>query len=169
MDRGPHVFQPLAVICFYPREIKFFKKKRRKKCVKRNRQSSLLNYERFSDINQAIWVVSRILAIMKNKSFSGGKTTSVSAQLLLDADNLIVKDAQNIMQEELVKTDQKGKKGGRYATLNPVLSKNGHRGRDATLAKFREKYWVRQGSKLARKGVQNCQLCKYDKQSFYSK
>jgi hypothetical protein len=34
----------------------------------------LLNYERFSDINHAIWVIARILAILRNKSFSGGKT-----------------------------------------------------------------------------------------------
>ena len=87
--------------------------------------SPLLNYERFSDINQAICVVARILAILKNKSFSGGNTTSVSAQRLLDAENFIVKAAQKTMQEELVKTDQKRRKGGRYATLNPVLSKNG--------------------------------------------
>ena len=38
--------------------------------------------------------------------------------------------------------------------------RHGHRGRDATLAKFREKYWVPQGSKLARKVTHNCQLCK---------
>jgi hypothetical protein len=31
----------------------------------------LLNYERFSDVNQAIWVVARILAILRNKSFNG--------------------------------------------------------------------------------------------------
>ena len=36
----------------------------------------------------------------------------------------------------------------------------GHTGRDATLAKFREKHWVPQGRKLAQKVKQNCQLCK---------
>ncbi|CAB3987548.1 Hypothetical predicted protein [Paramuricea clavata] len=53
----------------------------------------LLNYERFSDINHVICVIARILAILRNKSFSGGKTMSVSAQLLRDAKNLIVKDS----------------------------------------------------------------------------
>jgi hypothetical protein len=65
----------------------------------------LLNYERFSDVNQAIWVVARILAILRNKSFNGGKTMSASAQLLRHAENLIVEDAQKKMNEELAKTD----------------------------------------------------------------
>ena len=149
----------------------------------------LLNYERFSVINQAIWIIARILAILKNKFYSGGKTTSVSVQLLLDAENFKAKGTQKTMQEKLVKTDQKRRKGGRYATLNPVLRKNGlclfggrlkqcnpmtldsslpkllpssHRATRllAIPAKFRAKYWVSQGSKLARKVVQNCQLCK---------
>ena len=50
---------------------------------------------------------------------------SVSAQLLRDAENFIAKDAQKTMKEESGKTDQKGRKGGQYATLNPVLSENG--------------------------------------------
>jgi hypothetical protein len=81
----------------------------------------LLNYERCSDVNQAVWVVARILATLQNKSFNGCKTMSV--QLLRDAENLIVKDAQKTMNEEIVKTDQKGRKGGYYATLFPVLIK----------------------------------------------
>ena len=36
----------------------------------------------------------------------------------------------------------------------------GHRGRDATLARFRMHYWTPQGSKLARLVKKNCQLCK---------
>ena len=63
--------------------------------------SPLLNYERLSDINQAIWIIARILAILKNKSYSGGKTTSVSAQLLLDAENFKVKGTQKTMQEKI--------------------------------------------------------------------
>ena len=38
--------------------------------------------------------------------------------------------------------------------------KGGHRGRDATLARFRMYFWVPQGSKLAKAIKQNCQLCK---------
>ena len=35
-----------------------------------------------------------------------------------------------------------------------------HRGRDPTLARFREKYWVAHGSKLAQSVKSKCQLCK---------
>ena len=38
--------------------------------------------------------------------------------------------------------------------------RQGHRGRDGTLAKFREMYWVPRGSKLAQTVKYNCQLCK---------
>ncbi|XP_048579702.1 uncharacterized protein LOC125560998 [Nematostella vectensis] len=36
----------------------------------------------------------------------------------------------------------------------------GHRGRDATLARFRQYYWVPHGGKLAMSVRKNCQLCK---------
>ena len=35
-----------------------------------------------------------------------------------------------------------------------------HRGRDATLARFRHTYWITQGSKIAKKVVNDCQLCR---------
>ena len=38
-----------------------------------------------------------------------------------------------------------------------------HRGRDATLARFRQKYWAPQGSKIASSVVTNCQRCKLKK------
>ena len=38
--------------------------------------------------------------------------------------------------------------------------RSGHRGRNGTLAKFREKFWVTNGSKLAWKTKTSCQLCK---------
>ena len=143
---------------------------------------SLVDYGRFSDIDKAIWVVARILGILQKKSFRGGGTMAVSPELLRAAETFIVKDAQKSMKEELSKTDTKGRKGGRYATLSPVLSetgvwlvgrhlnqhnpmtldsflpkllpyssrvtrllmrrahRRGHRGRDGTLAKFREMY-----------------------------
>ena len=37
---------------------------------------------------------------------------------------------------------------------------SGHRGRDATLARFRQRYWVPQGSKLAQSVKSKCQMCK---------
>ena len=38
--------------------------------------------------------------------------------------------------------------------------KNGHRGRNGTLAKFRESFWTPNGSKLAWQAKNKCQLCK---------
>ena len=38
--------------------------------------------------------------------------------------------------------------------------RTGHRGRDATLARFREKFWIVQGGKLAAAIVNNCRKCK---------
>ena len=125
---------------------------------------------------------------------------SVTPEMLRATETFIVKDTQKVMKEELSKTDKKGRKGGLYATLSPVLGANGvwlvgkcliqlnpmtldsslqmllpypsrvtyllmrrahcqgHRGRNGTLAKFREMYWVPQGSKLAQKVKHNCQL-----------
>lgn len=39
----------------------------------------------------------------------------------------------------------------------------GHRGRDSTLARFRQKFWIPQGSKIASSTVENCQMCKVKK------
>jgi len=36
---------------------------------------------------------------------------------------------------------------------------SGHRGRDATLARFRHEYWITQGAKVARSITNSCQLC----------
>ena len=50
---------------------------------------------------------------------------SVTPEMLRFAETFIVKDTQRVMKEELSKADEKGRKGGRYATLSPVLSENG--------------------------------------------
>ena len=41
-----------------------------------------------------------------------------------------------------------------------------HRGRDATLARFRQLYWVTQGSKLAQSIKSKCQMCKLREAKF---
>ena len=83
---------------------------------------SLLSYGRFSDIDKAIRVVARILGILYKKSFRGERTMTVTPELLCAAETFIVKDTQKLMKEELSKTDTKGRKGSRYATLNPVVN-----------------------------------------------
>ena len=45
----------------------------------------------------------------------------MSGQDLKEADDLIVKDTQKALQGEMMKTDRKGSKGGRFSRLRPVL------------------------------------------------
>ena len=45
---------------------------------------------------------------------------------------------------------------------------SGHRGRDATLSRFRQRYWVPQGSKLAQSVKSRCQKCKLREAKFQS-
>lgn len=111
--------------------------------------------------------------------------------------------AQKGLDEEIQKKDTKGRRGGRYKSLNPRKDQHGyyvvgrrlevenpmtpdaalqrllpthhqltrllmdrahreggHRGRDATLARFRQQYWTAYGSKIAQSTKSKCQLCK---------
>ena len=164
---------------------------------------SFIDYEKFSNVDRIIWVIARILSIAKHKSFRGGNIMYVTPQLVQRAEDLVVKDVQETLKDELTKIDHKGRTGGRYASLNPgkgesghfvvgqrLKSRNpmtpdaslqkllptrhpvtrlfmkrahkdcGHRGRDPTLARFRQKYWIAQGSKIAQSIKSKCQLCK---------
>ncbi|CAB4042915.1 Hypothetical predicted protein, partial [Paramuricea clavata] len=148
-----------------------------------------------------------LLNIAKKNSFKGGRTLSISVKQLQEAENFIVKEVQKSFESELTKTDRKGRKGGRFACLNPVQDESGlwvvgqrlknknsmtvdsslqkllpyrhvsrlfmqrahtsgHRGRDATLARFRQLYWVIQGSKLAQSIKSKCQMCKLREAKF---
>jgi hypothetical protein len=62
----------------------------------------------------------------KRKSFKGGNTSSISHQLLQEAENFLVKDIQKELENEVEKTDRKGRKGGRYASLNPGKDEDGY-------------------------------------------
>ena len=44
--------------------------------------------------------------------------------------------------------------------MDRAHKESGHRGRDRTLAQFRQKYWVAQGSKVAQSSKSKCQMCK---------
>ncbi|CAB4033995.1 Hypothetical predicted protein [Paramuricea clavata] len=139
----------------------------------------------------------------KKEPLSGEK----KVHQLQEAENFIVKEVQKSFESELTKTDRKGRKGGRFACLNPVQDESGlwvvgqrlknknsmtvdsslqkllpyrhvsrlfmqrahtsgHRGRDATLARFRQLYWVIQGSKLAQSIKSKCQMCKLREAKF---
>lgn len=162
----------------------------------------LIEYKTFSNTTKVIWIIARLHSIGRRKTFRSGSTASISVQQLQDAENFIVKDVQRSLQDELMKSDRKGRKGGHYAGLNPILDEvgfwvvvprlknnnpmthnsslqkllptrhqvtrlmmrrdyeSGHRGRNATLARFRQLNWVIQGSKLAQFVKSKCQMCK---------
>ncbi|CAB4040336.1 Hypothetical predicted protein [Paramuricea clavata] len=61
-------------------------------------EALLIDYERFSSINKAIWVVARFLNIAKKKSFKGGRTLSISVKQLQEAENFIVKEVQKSIE-----------------------------------------------------------------------
>ncbi|CAB4008383.1 Hypothetical predicted protein [Paramuricea clavata] len=151
-----------------------------------------IDYKKSSDVDRIIWMVAKILSMARHKLFRGGSTLHITSQLLKEAEDLVVKDVQKELKDEIEKTDQKGRKGGRYASLNPGKDEHGyyvvgqrlknnnpmtpdaslqkllpthhpvtrlfmerahkqcvHRGRDSTLARSRQKYWIAQGSKIA--------------------
>ena len=156
----------------------------------------LIYYKKFSDITKIIWIISRLQSIASRKTFHGGSTESISVQQLQDTENVVVKEVQRRLQDELMKTDRKGRTCDHYAGLNPILDEDGlwvvgprlknnkpmtldsyfkkllptrhkvtrlmmrcayesgHRMCNGTLARFRQLYWVVQGSKLAQSKVQ---------------
>ena len=67
----------------------------------------LIDYKKFSNIIKIIWVISRLQSIARRKAFRGGSTASISVQQLRDAENVVVKDVQRSLQDEL--TDRKGR------------------------------------------------------------
>jgi hypothetical protein len=71
-------------------------------------------------------MVARILSMARHKSFRGGSTLHITSQLLKEAEDLVVKDVQKELKDEIEKTDQKGRKGGRYASLNPGKDEHGY-------------------------------------------
>jgi hypothetical protein len=64
----------------------------------------------------------------KRKSFKGGNTSSISPQLLQEAENVLVKNIQKELENEVEKSDRKGRKGGagRYVSLNPGKDEDGY-------------------------------------------
>ena len=81
-----------------------------------NSKLPFIDYAKFSNIDKITWVIARILSVAKHKSLRGGNTLNITPQLLEEAEDFIVKDVQKTLEEEMAKTDHKGRKGGRYAS-----------------------------------------------------
>ena len=85
----------------------------------------LIDYGRFSSFESIVWVVARLRNIMKYKSFSGGQGQKCNPDDLRKAELIVISDIQGSMKDELNKKNKKGKCGGRYANLRPVLNDEG--------------------------------------------
>lgn len=86
---------------------------------------TLIDYERFSNINKVIWVVAMLKNIVRNKTFSAGSANLVTPQHLKEAEDFIVMEAQKSIERELKKCNSKKGNGGNFAKLKPVKTVNG--------------------------------------------
>ena len=166
------------------------------------REDRIIDLGRFSRMARVRLVLARVLGILKAKSFRGGRTEYLTPDVMIQAETLLVKEAQVKLYKPQVPSTEIQKLEDRYKSLNPSTDgegvvrvgarmtrynpmtgsqspqallpvkspltrmimkeshERGHCGRDATLAKFREKYWTPHGDKLARSVKFHCQLCK---------
>ena len=163
-------------------------------------QESAIRYVEFSDYRRLVRVIARVLNVLNKQNVR----KELSIEMLEKAEKVLIKDAQRELHEECSKIDRRGRQGGRYYRLKPVLIEGYwkigtrlefnpmvpendpqyllpshhsltkllmlqahreaiHKSRDTTLARFRQRFWTLQGSKLAASVANNCQLCKLKK------
>ena len=162
--------------------------------AKGGHKEEILDYSRVSNINTAIRVIARLLCIAEHKTFKGGSSINVKPQVMMRAEQLLIKEAQeqvDMNNQSYKKLNPKRDYDGiwvvgttRLVEFNPlgVIHSNlpiflpydhsftrlamkaahekGHRGRDATLATFRGRFWTPKGSKLAKRIRNEWQMCK---------
>ena len=85
----------------------------------------LIDFKRFSDINQVILVMARLKNIPRNKSFRAQNAMQVAAQHLKEAEDFVVKNVQKTIECELKKSSNKKGNGGHFAKLKPVQDASG--------------------------------------------
>ena len=121
--KGPPIlYQPIESwgLKFRSQKSEILPREKKLRCTMASKSKvPLIDYAKFSNIDKIIWVIARVLSIAKHKSFCGGNTLHITPQLLREAEDFMVKDVQETLEEELAKMDHKGRKGGRYASLNP--------------------------------------------------
>lgn len=86
---------------------------------------SLINLERFSDINGVILIVARFKNIARNKTFSAQNAIQVTTQDLKAAEDFVVKNVQKTTECKLKKSSTKKGNGGHYAKLRPIQDASG--------------------------------------------
>ena len=167
-----------------------------------NTELRLVDYSHYSSFRKIVWLIARVINVFRMKSFTGGRIVNITPNVLRDAENVIIRDVQSNLTNDITRKSAQGKQGGIYARLNPIKDNDGmwivgsrlvrynpmtpdnqpqklvpskhhvtkllmmeahraciHRGRDATLARFRLNYWTPHGSKIAWGIVSKCQLC----------
>ena len=82
--------------------------------------SSIVSYDRFGSLRKLRWVIARIISIFRCKSFKGGNSSRVTPSILREAEDLVVKDVQVSLQDEL----EKGSKG-KFSALKPFKDVEG--------------------------------------------
>ena len=85
----------------------------------------LIDYSRFGRLRNLLWTVARVIQIIRKGSFKGGHEDNIKPLNLIEAEEIIIKDVQKSMTKELLKSDRKGRSGGAYSTLHPIMNSNG--------------------------------------------
>ena len=158
------------------------------------KKQSPFDLTRYSHITKAIRVVARTLGIIRERSFKGGCSSSISPAAMIEAEKFLIKEAQqtldNTIQNYKRLNPARNEDGiwivgaTRLANYNPLSGihsslpillphdniftklvmrdahEKGHRGRDATVASFRSRFWTPQAPKLAKQIRNGCTLCK---------
>ena len=157
-------------------------------------------YQNFNSYGKLLRTLARVINMGRRKKLFAVRE-KLTPNLLEEAELFIIRDVQEVLETECRKEDRKGRVGGKFYRLRPVLDNSVwkvgsrmkfnpmvpennpqsllptkhpvtflimqqahvdtiHGGRDTTLARFRQRFWVPQGSKIAAAVVRKCQLCK---------
>ena len=163
----------------------------------------LIRYKDFSSYRRMLRVVAKTLNVIQKKTFLAGEGP-LTPTLLEKAEKLIIQDLQKSIRKECEKIDSKGRQGGKFYRLRPVLldgllvvgsrlrsnpmvpendpqyllpqhhpatrlimmqshKDTVHKGRDTTVAHFRQKYWTMQATKISSSIISDCMLCRIKK------
>ena len=82
----------------------------------------LIEYKKFSKLKTIMNIIARIIGMSNKTSFTGGRISCITSDALHKAELCLIRDIQKTISNECVKVDRKGRKGGSYAALYPVLN-----------------------------------------------
>ena len=87
----------------------------------------LVDYSQFSSFDRVIWVIARLLSMFvhQKKSFRGGHVSNITPELLRKAEDILLKDVQSSISNDMKQTNTRGKQVSMYVRLHPVQNENG--------------------------------------------